>query len=218
MIEQFQQLNYYEILQIPIHASSFEIRQAYKNMLAIYDEGSLATYSLFTEEERKDILSKIEKAFLTLIDNEKRIFYDNTLVNRGDISEDSLSARERGKAIPIFQIETARNRTNNLARIRKKIRERGVEEFSEGMMNNEVVSGEDLKNLREALGIELEEIFQATKISPTTLQAIERDDVANLPPNVYLKSFLKSYAEVLQLDVRKIVDGYLQNIVDDQNG
>jgi cytoskeleton protein RodZ len=58
----------------------------------------------------------------------------------------------------------------------------------------------------------LEEIFQVTKISPTALAAIERDDVANLPPKIYLISFLKAYAEALQLDPRQIVEGYIKNI------
>ena len=69
-----------------------------------------------------------------------------------------------------------------------------------------------MKNLRESLGIELEEMFQATKISPTTLEAIEKDRIDNLPPKVYLRSFLKSYAEALQLDARQVVDKYLRNI------
>ena len=80
------------------------------------------------------------------------------------------------------------------------------------MLKGEVICGKDLKNLRESLGIELEEFFQATKISPTTLEAIEKDDIGNLPPSIYLKSFLKSYAEILQLDTKRIVDGYLKNL------
>jgi cytoskeletal protein RodZ len=80
------------------------------------------------------------------------------------------------------------------------------------MLKGEVISGKDLKNLREFLGIELEEVYRATKISPTALEAIEKDDIANLPPTIYLKSFLKSYAEILQLDTKKTVEGYLKNI------
>jgi DnaJ-class molecular chaperone len=83
MIKKFKDLNYYELLSIPYNASSFEIRQAYKHILAIYEENSLATYSLFVEDERKVILSKIEDAFLTLIDDKKRKAYDNNLVSIG---------------------------------------------------------------------------------------------------------------------------------------
>jgi cytoskeletal protein RodZ len=80
------------------------------------------------------------------------------------------------------------------------------------MFEGEVISGKDLKSLRESLGIDLAEVHWATKISPTALEAIEKDDIANLPPTIYLKSFLKSYAEILQLDTKKTVEGYLKNI------
>ena len=212
MIKKFEDFNYYEVLRISYNASSFEVRQAYKHMLAIYEENSLATYSLFTEDERKLILSKIEDAFMTLIDDEKRKTYDNNLVNAGEAPDNLLTAREKKKAIPIYQTSKARANNNSLARIKKKIREKEAGDLTATMLRGDQISGKDLKNVRESLGIELEEIFQVTKISPTALAAIEKDDVANLPPKIYLISFLKSYAEALQLDPKQVVDGYIKNL------
>ena len=212
MIKKFEDFNYYELLRISYNASSFEVRQAYKHMLAIYEENSLATYSLFTEDERKLILSKIEDAFMTLIDDEKRKTYDNNLVNAGEAPDNLLTAREKKKAIPIYQTSKARANNNSLARIKKKIREKEAGDLTATMLRGDQISGKDLKNVRESLGIELEEIFQVTKISPTALAAIEKDDVANLPPKIYLISFLKSYAEALQLDPKQVVDGYIKNL------
>lgn len=212
MIKRFDQLNYYELLKIPYGASSFEIRQAYKNALVIYEENSLATYSLFSEDERKVILAEVEKAFLTLIDVEKRVAYDQNLVSIGAIPENLLNKRERKKTIPLFQINKTKNKSNSLSKINKKLKGKGAGELADSMLKRDLISGEDLKNLRESLGIEMEEMFQATKISPTTLEAIERDLIANLPPKVYLKSFLKSYAEALELDARQVVEKYLKNI------
>ena len=212
MIKKFKDLNYYELLRIAYNASSFEIRQAYKHILAIYEENSLATYSLFTEDERKLILSKIENAFLTLMDGEKRKDYDNNLVRRGEAPDNILTDREKKKAIPIFQTSKVRENNNSLARIKKKIQENKAGDLATTMLKRDHISGKDLRNLRESLGIELEEIFQATKISPTALAAIEKDDVVNLPPKIYLISFLKSYAEALQLDPKQVVDGYIKNI------
>jgi len=212
MIKKFKDLNYYELLRIPYNASSFEIRQAYKHILAIYEESSLATYSLFAENERKLILSKIENAFLTLIDDKKRKAYDNNLVSIGEVSDNILTDKEKKKAIPIFQTNRARANNNSLARIKKKIQEKKAADLATTMLKRDHISGKDLRNLRESLGIELEEIFQATKISPTALAAIEKDDVVNLPPKIYLISFLKSYAEALQLDAKQVVEGYLRTI------
>jgi DnaJ-class molecular chaperone len=212
MTKKFNDLNYYELFKIPYNASAFEVRQAYKNILAIYEENSLATYALFAEDERKKILSKIEKAFSTLIDDEKRDAYDKSLLDVGEIPKDLLTAKERQKAIPLYQVNTATTKDNNLKRIRKKIKEKGSGKLASALLNRDLISGQDLKNLRESLGIELEEVFDATKISPTALEAIERDDITNLPPKVYLKSFLKSYAEVLQLDAKQLVEGYVKNM------
>ena len=212
MTKKFKDLNYYELLRIAYNASSFEIRQAYKHILGIYEENSLATYSLFTEDERKLILSKIENAFLTLMDDEKRKAYDNNLVSRGEAPDNILTDREKKKAIPIFHPSKARANNSSSARIKKKIQEKKAGDLENTMLKREQISGKDLRNLRESLGIELEEIFQATKISPTALAAIEKDDVGNLPPKVYLISFLKSYAEALQLDPKQVVDGYIKNI------
>jgi DnaJ-class molecular chaperone len=215
MTKQFKDLDYYELLRIPYNASPFEIRQAYKNILSIYEENSLATYSLFTDVERKKILAKIESAFLTLIDGNKRKSYDNSLIDSGDVPRSVLADREHKKAIPLIPINKTKSTTSISTIIRQKVKERqskGGGELAKIMLKRDLISGKDLKNLRESLGIELEEIFQATKISPTTLQAIEKDDLANLPPQVYLKSFLKSYAEALQLDAKQVVACFLKHI------
>ena len=71
-MRKFEELNHYELLEIPINASTFEIRQAYKETLSIYAADSTVSYSFFTEEERDDILGKIEEAFFTLIDEKRR--------------------------------------------------------------------------------------------------------------------------------------------------
>lgn len=75
----FEELTYYEMLDIPIDASSFEINRAYRNALELYSEDSLLTYSLFSDRERANILKKIERAYNTLSDRTKRLSYDASL-------------------------------------------------------------------------------------------------------------------------------------------
>lgn len=83
----FEGLNYYEILDIPIDASSFEIRKGYRNALELYSEDSLLTYSLFSDSERANILKKIEKAYNTLIDRTKRLAYDASLSDKSTVAD-----------------------------------------------------------------------------------------------------------------------------------
>jgi len=44
------------------------------------------------------------------------------------------------------------------------------------------------------------------------LRAIEEDNFDILPPMVYLKGFLKSYARYLQVDEHIIINGYIKRI------
>jgi len=91
-MKRLEELTYFEILEIPIHASSFEIREAYREALAIYSEDSLSTYAFFDDEERKKVLDKIEAAYSTLVDEKRRAEYERRLVREGRIDA-SLSPR-----------------------------------------------------------------------------------------------------------------------------
>ena len=81
-MKNFEELNFYEILEIALDASPFKISRAYKNALEVYGKESLLTYSLFSEEERRGILKKIEHAYNTLIDKTTRNAYDASLRNK----------------------------------------------------------------------------------------------------------------------------------------
>ncbi len=102
-MKKYEELNHYEALEIPPGASPFEVSQAYKDALSIYNEDSLITYSFFDDDERDLILKKIEKAFLTLIDPIKRTTYDRKLVRGGEADESILIKKERKKPISLFQ-------------------------------------------------------------------------------------------------------------------
>lgn len=204
-------LNYYEILKISVNASFIEIKRAYRDVLSIYDEDSFATYSLFPDGERDNILKVIEKAFLTLIDENKRAAYDRMLVDSGQLDMSAVR-KEQKKPTPLFRTNDVTNVDNLAARVRKKSKEKEVEKLANEILSKDLISGSDLIELRKAVGVELSEIDVVTKISVSVLKSIEEDQFENLPSDIYLKNFLKSYAEVLQIDSQKIVDGYLENI------
>jgi flagellar biosynthesis protein FlhG len=56
----------YKLLDLDDNATSQEARRAYHRMKALYAEGSLATYSLLTVEERDKILDNIERAYMRI--------------------------------------------------------------------------------------------------------------------------------------------------------
>jgi DnaJ-class molecular chaperone len=75
----FEELNFYEILEISMDASPFKIKRAYKKALEVYDKESLLTYALFSDQERVDIIRRLEDAYNTLSDKSKRAAYDASL-------------------------------------------------------------------------------------------------------------------------------------------
>jgi len=72
-----------------------------------------------------------------------------------------------------------------------------------------MISGQDLKSVRTAAKIELLDIFEASRISVNILEAIEENYKHQLPSPIYLKGFLKSYAQFLGLIPEKIIAGYM---------
>ncbi len=211
-----EELNLYEILGIPLNASYFEIRQAYKEELSIYDEDSVISSAFFSDDERDGVLKKIEEAFVTLIDDNKRGKYDRALVDAGIADVSILSKKGQKKPIPLFQMGRSAEYNALVERVKKRVEEKDVTAISTEILSKEVISGNDLKRLRESIGITLEEVFEVARIRKSFLRAIEEDQFEELPPMVYLKSFLKSYAELLQVDVQKIVEGYIKNVTFDQ--
>ncbi len=65
--------------------------------------------------------------------------------------------------------------------------------------------GEKLKKIREESRITLGEIAKAKKIKKGYLEKIEAGKYKELPAEVYIKGFLKGYAEYLRLDYRQVI-------------
>jgi len=75
-----------------------------------------------------------------------------------------------------------------------------------------VLSGKDLKRIRKELGISLEVIGEITKIRPMFLHAIEDDAFDIAPSRMFLRSYLKAYAQCIGLDANIVANRYLKRI------
>jgi flagellar biosynthesis protein FlhG len=74
----------------------------------------------------------------------------------------------------------------------------------------EVFRGKTLKQIRERMGIELKTVAAETKINMKILEWIEEETLEKLPALVYLKGFLRGYAQSLGLEPQKVIEGYVQ--------
>jgi transcriptional regulator with XRE-family HTH domain len=68
--------------------------------------------------------------------------------------------------------------------------------------------GSELRHARERLGLSLGDIAERTKIRTATLRAIENDDLDRLPPPIFTRGFLKTYAREVGLDPDAIVERF----------
>ena len=81
------------------------------------------------------------------------------------------------------------------------------------MENATVDIGTRLRELREKKGLSIEEVAQNIKVPARTLSLIEAGQFDALPHPVYARSFIKSYARALGMDLEK-VDAELDSLFD----
>jgi len=201
MQKDFAKLNYYEMLDISPDAAFFEIRHAYNAALQIYGADSMVSYSLFSNEERKKILNHLERAYLTLINAQERKKYDSELTQSGLLPQKEGKTPLKRPAC-IYDVK----RKTGVEIMPKKTTKSILRENVEGnkriseILSQSEISGADLKNIRNELGIPLEEIAQETRVRLDYLTCIEEDKVERLPAKAFLKGFVKAYLKILCLE------------------
>jgi curved DNA-binding protein CbpA len=206
----FENENYYQVLQIPANARADEIKHAYRDALAIYEAESVATYSLFSDEQRERLLQAIETAFETLINEEKRTVYNQMLIDTGQVNVAVFSRQGQRELETCCDTRTLSNEKRLSQWVQKKADTAEIRQLIEAILSKEILSGMELKQLREAYGIDIAEIHAVTKISGDSLKRIEANQFADLPAEIYVKQFLKAYAEVLHIDSGHVIDSYLK--------
>lgn len=65
-----------------------------------------------------------------------------------------------------------------------------------------------LKKVREEHGISLEDAYSTTKIHPKILKAIEENRLSDIPSSLYIKGFLRTYADFLGVDSVKVLEDF----------
>ncbi len=191
-IKSIKDQTYYEILEVSATATTKEIQRAYEHAKETFHADSMAVYSLFSEKEVKEIEEAVEEAYRVLMDESSRRSYDQT--HSRTVGEQVLEKSSESQV-------ASREKSACLS-------------FTDLSFNAEVehYRGRELKQFRERMGIELQTVSKETKISLKILETLEEEKFEKLPALVYLKGFLKSYAQCLGLDSQKVVEGYLKSM------
>jgi flagellar biosynthesis protein FlhG len=191
-MKRIEDQTYYEILEVSPDSTSREIQQAYEQAKETFQNDSVAVYSLFSEKEMQEIQAAIEEAYRVLKDEGSRKNYDQSHADALNLkwpkseklSEAPESPMEKKTYLPFSEISI---------------------DVGEGPYR-----GKMLKQIREKMGIDLKTISLETKINLKILEIIEEENLERLPAQVYLKGFLKGYAQCLGLDSKRVIEDYLR--------
>ncbi|MEZ4400909.1 MAG: helix-turn-helix domain-containing protein [Kofleriaceae bacterium] len=183
---------HYDLLEVAPSASFEDIRRANRRIRDVYGAESIAIAGLYDPASLEAVHRRLDLAYTTLMDAAKRKEYDAELFPDGIPTPTT--------AVPVaVAIDPVRDRVASATR--PPMPEVGPRTEWSGPL---------LRQVREALGIELRELSERTKIGMAYLAALEDEHWAKLPAPVYVRGFLVEYARILGLDAVRLKDTYLE--------
>jgi DnaJ-class molecular chaperone len=195
--------NYYDILEVNPHCHQHEITTAYQRMKSTYSGENPAIYTMFSEEEARDLLKLIEEAYSVLGNKTLRSIYDEKL------------GKSATKTVEITfeQLQVESKSTFN--ELPKKQTDFKIAYNTDSNVEKEIITtsawtGGQIRKIREYKKIPLERMSEITKISTFYINAIENMDTENLPAAVFVRGYVGQIAKVLSLDDKKICDSYMK--------
>lgn len=193
-------LTAYQLLEVDPRAAKEEIRRAFALAQETYGTDSMATYSLLGSDERREIFNRIREAYMLLMDDEKRRGYDDVLLREGRVEPADLRPVPRGSFAPAPAAMVPLPSASVLvAPPLPPPPAAGSIEYR----------GAVLGRLREERGLTLRDISKRSKVNVTYLRFIEEEAFDLLPAPVYVRGFLRLYAESLGLNGREVVESYM---------
>ena len=91
--------NYYDILEVSHHCPQHEVTGAYERAKSTYSGENPAIYTIFTEEEARELLKLVEEAYAVLGNKTLRSLYDEKIYKSGvkieDLSFEYLKAQSQ---------------------------------------------------------------------------------------------------------------------------
>jgi len=188
--------SHYELLEVSPTASFEDIRRANRRIRDIYGAESVAISGLYDPASLEAVHRRLDLSYTTLMDAAKRKEYDMELFPDGvpmpvapSVHPDLPASR------PVVKIDDP---------VTIAVRP-PMPEISAGTE----FSGPLLRQIREAVGVELREIAERSKIGMAYLSAIEGEVFGKLPAAVYVRGFLSEYARALGLDGERVKQTYL---------
>jgi curved DNA-binding protein CbpA len=201
-------LSLYEVIDVDPRATVAEIKRAYQIAVKAYGTDHMATYGLFTESQREEILNRVQEAYHILMDAERRRQYDQELREKGGYPQEHQAKATLESPRPATLFESKKKEDPKV----REEKDRLVGEVLSSAEERGEWSGSILQKIREIRGLTLDDIAQHTKISRGHLRSIEEDSFDFLPPDTYLKGFISQIAKVLGMEPQAITPKLIEHI------
>jgi hypothetical protein len=195
--------NFYEILELTTNAAQHEITTAYERAKTTYSGDNPAIYTIFSDQEARELLSMIEEAYSILGNKTLRNIYDQRLlghskINAEDLTYDSILNASR----LIFQDSKVDTKKATFAR---------NEELEKEIADCANWNGDMLKKVREYKNVTLEKLSDTIKVNSFYIKAIEAMTPNNLPAPVFVRGYVIQMAKELGLNGKTVADSYMKN-------
>lgn len=202
-----EDLDFYDLLNLPIDASPAEVEAAYLHALATYHEESLASYGVLSKNERELLLERVETAFLTLSDPRRKKAYDEAILpSRPEFRQKAYFRKSTSR----LEIEDAPGEKLLKKKLRplfsRLFRKKAIaarEKIQGHRFGPEAqsfpYSGEFLKLVRKSRGLSRAQVAASSGLSEELLKAIEEEDYTCLPRGKGVSTLLRLYAGSLGL-------------------
>ena len=192
--------SHYELLEVPPTASFEDIRRANRRIRDIYGAESVAISGLYDPASLEAVHRRLDLSYTTLMDAAKRKEYDLELFPDGVPMPVTQPLTQLGEAPAMTARPAGKAEDAATLAVRPPMPE---------LSPHTEYTGPLLRQIREAIGVELREIAERSKIGMAYLQAIEGELFGKLPAPVYVRGFLAEYARALGLDLERVTQTYL---------
>lgn len=195
--------NFYEILELNTNAAQHEITTAYERAKTTYSGDNPAIYTIFSDQEARELLSMIEEAYSILGNKTLRNIYDQRLLGQSKINPEDLTYDSILNASRLIFQETKID-TKKASFVRNENFEKEIVECGEW-------SGDMIRKVREYKNFTVEKLSEITKVNSFYIKAIEAVTPNNLPAPVFVRGYVVQIAKELGLNYRVVADSYMKS-------
>ncbi|MEN0058535.1 MAG: helix-turn-helix domain-containing protein [Bdellovibrio sp.] len=201
-MQETSRYNYYQILEVTANAPQHEVTTAYERARMTYSGENHAIYTIFSEQEARELLVLIEEAYQVLGNKILRNIYDQRLLSGRASLNDLTYASVLEASRQIYPEPKQEKPANSYKK---------DEVFEKEIAARTDWDGTFLKKVREYKQFSAQRLSDITKINSYYITAIENMDPTNLPATVFVRGYVVQLAKALGLDDKKVADAYMKN-------